>query len=90
MAAQIDSALAQQVAGMSAGQAIERPLPQGGWQVVQLIATKHLPKPALAELRLGLRTQLMQERLDQRIEALKTRTTIRVTTERVVQQEQAQ
>lgn len=90
MAAQMDSDLAQQVAGMSAGQAIERPLPQGGSQVVQLIATRQMPKPALAELRPGLRMQIMQERLGQRIEALKTGAGIRLTSERVVQQETAQ
>lgn len=79
MAAQMDTGLAQQVAGMSAGQAIERALPQGGSQVVQLIATKDLPKPALAELRPGLRTQIMQERLGQRIDALKAGAAIRLT-----------
>jgi hypothetical protein len=90
MTAQMDTALAQQVAGMTAGQAIEHALPQGGSQVVQLLATKPLPKPALAELRLGLRTQIMQERLGQRIDALKTRAGIELTAERVARQESGQ
>ncbi|MCE3605562.1 peptidyl-prolyl cis-trans isomerase [Massilia sp. P8910] len=90
MASQMDTGLAQQVAGMAPGQAIERELPQGGWQVVQLSATRQLPKPPLDELRAGLRTQIMQERLGQRIEALKTRADVRLTAERAPQKDAAQ
>ncbi|MDQ1834130.1 peptidylprolyl isomerase [Massilia scottii] len=90
LASQMDTDLAPQIAGMASGQAIERALPQGGWQIVQLIATKELPKPPLDELRAGLRMQIMQERLGQRIEALKTRADIRLTAERAPQQEAAQ
>lgn len=78
LAAQMESGLARQVAAMRAGQAIERALPQGGWQVVQLLGTREVPKPALAELRPGLRTEIMQERLARRIEALRTRASIRL------------
>lgn len=79
MTAQMDTAMARQLAGMTAGQAIERPSPQGGIQVVQLIEARDLPKPSLAELRPGLRTQIMQDKLGERIEALKARTGVQLT-----------